>query len=120
MYDEFMVADEGDNYRMTLGTPQDVLGTKLTENSFEFQNNMQFSTFERDNDVSTRKCAKLYPSGWWFSDCYSVSLNGIYKGKTFVAIGWDEITWYKVNGEDFQKNIIKVRMLVRKSSALVG
>ena len=116
MYDEFMVADEDDNYRMTLGALQNVLGTKFTKTGLERQSNMQFSTFDRDNDVSTTHCGKTYSCGWWFAKCYSVLLNGRYMGKKLAAIVSDQVTWYKVDGKSYQKNIIKVRMLVRRKN----
>ncbi|KAH8372404.1 hypothetical protein KR093_011358 [Drosophila rubida] len=32
--------------------------------------NLEFSTFDRDNDKEIVNCAKIYSSGWWYTDCY--------------------------------------------------
>ena len=51
---------------------------------------MRFSTYDRDNDPDDSHCAKSYQGGWWYSECYSVNLNGRYElvGSQYGSIRW--------------------------------
>ncbi|XP_012549036.2 protein scabrous [Bombyx mori] len=46
--------------------------------AFEYQNHMEFSTIDRDRDISNTHCAGNYEGGWWFSHCQHVNINGKY------------------------------------------
>ena len=55
VYDYFSISDESDNYRLSLGSY-----TKGTAgDSFGYQNNMQFSTWDADHDEYSGNCAVL-------------------------------------------------------------
>ncbi|KAH8372232.1 hypothetical protein KR093_010676 [Drosophila rubida] len=43
-----------------------------TEDAMRNEENMKFTTFDRDNDHAFEyNCASRYRSGWWFRDCYN-------------------------------------------------
>lgn len=73
-YLDFEVDDEKKNYMLHIrgysGTASDQLS---------YNNNMMFSTYDRDNDKSsTSICAKNELGGWWYKACTSSNLNGAY------------------------------------------
>jgi len=58
----------------------------------------KFSTQDQDNDGWQQgSCAGTRRSGWWWGDCHSSNLNGIYYrgGKYVSAHNYGEgVTWY--------------------------
>ncbi|KAK3722857.1 hypothetical protein QZH41_020438, partial [Actinostola sp. cb2023] len=54
-YDSFNVADEADNYRLTIGAYTGNAGDSLRR-----QNNSCFTTKDRDNDEHSNNCAVMY------------------------------------------------------------
>ena len=47
--------------------------------------NMQFSTKERDNDLSRINCAVRHKGGWWHNNCCWANLNGYITVENIVA-----------------------------------
>lgn len=44
-----------------------------------YENNQQFSTYDRDHDGhDTKNCAVMREGGWWFRACGQCHLNGVY------------------------------------------
>ncbi|XP_028390982.1 ryncolin-1-like [Dendronephthya gigantea] len=70
-YGTFSVADESDKYRLHIGSYSGNAGDSLA-----FHNTMQFSTKDRDNDISSGNCAKTWNGAWWYKNCHSCNLNG--------------------------------------------
>ncbi|KAK3753564.1 hypothetical protein QZH41_006127 [Actinostola sp. cb2023] len=95
-YDSFNVADEADNYRLSIGIYAGTAGDSLS-----YHKGMEFSTKDRDNDAATtRSCAVLYPSGWWHNNCHKCNPNGMYlngKGSEFSK----GVTWYHWLGHKY-------------------
>ncbi|XP_022107416.1 microfibril-associated glycoprotein 4-like [Acanthaster planci] len=73
-YDMFRVADGSDNYRLTVQGFSGTAGDSLSRHS-----NLPFTT--RDSDDSTASnCAIIYTGAWWYDECHSSNLNGLYLG----------------------------------------
>ena len=41
-------------------------------------NNMDFSTYDLNQDTGPRDCAQIYHSAWWFYQCGAANPNGMY------------------------------------------
>ena len=51
----------------------------LSGDSLSRQNGQMFSTWDKDNDVSSMSCAQAYSGAWWYERCTYSNLNGVYK-----------------------------------------
>ena len=102
-YRELSISDASDNYRLHVngfsGSTGDSLG---------YHNRMQFSTHDRDNDITAINCAALYSGAWWYRNCRSSDLNGIYYNTETCYIG--NIRWYSLaRCASLKKVIMKIR-----------
>ncbi|XP_072029102.1 angiopoietin-related protein 7-like [Amphiura filiformis] len=77
-YESFTVGDSSSNYVLTIGSYSGNAGDSLG-----WHNNMQFTTYDRDNDGHTSiQCAEFRKGAWWYNACAYSNLNGQYLGPT--------------------------------------
>ncbi|KAH9510335.1 Ficolin-1 [Bulinus truncatus] len=89
LYSDFEIGAESGNYKLHYGT----FVTGNVDNMLSGHNGRQFSTPDRDNDISGHHCSKNYQSGWWYFDCHRANLNGIFNDKTFGhGVIWETLT----------------------------
>ncbi|XP_012938614.1 angiopoietin-related protein 7-like [Aplysia californica] len=87
-YDKFSLSGETDNYRIQIsGFSGNV------DDNMVGHNGQPFSTNDRDNDSWEKNCASVYHGAWWYNNCHSVNLNGLW-GSTGGAKGlrWKSVT----------------------------
>ncbi|KAH3791157.1 hypothetical protein DPMN_144637 [Dreissena polymorpha] len=90
LYSAFCVLSESEKYKLHVaGYSGDA------EDSLERgHNNQSFSTFDVDNDRSSRCCACKYGGGWWYYSCFYVHLNGKYVTEKETVPYLGGIHWY--------------------------
>ena len=72
IYKNFAILSKAKNY--TLQVSHHFKGNM--GDALEYHNNMQFSTKDRDNDLSTGHYSKNHGGcGWWFNSCYQAYLT---------------------------------------------
>ncbi|KAM7347458.1 angiopoietin-related protein 2-like [Cochliomyia hominivorax] len=73
-YDNFVVGNADEKYQLkSLGRYTGTIKDDLYSNVGQ-----KFSTYDNDNDMFFRNCARLREGGFWFSDCGSVHPTGPY------------------------------------------
>ncbi|EDS27702.1 fibrinogen gamma chain [Culex quinquefasciatus] len=98
-YGQFIVHSEFEKYRLHVesfmnGTAEDCMGR---------HNRMAFATTDRDDKYG---CASKYSSGWWFDNCYTANLNGLYKPGSGNAMSWHR-------QPDKRVGLLEARMMIR-------
>ena len=108
-YRTFHVADEAHGYRLFVTGYSGTAGDSLSAHD-----GMQFSTFDRDNDVHSGvvNCAAVYKGAWWYSACHSSNLNGPYLSGSHTSYA-DGIEWYAWHG--FHYSLKQTTMMIRKN-----
>jgi len=87
-YATFTVQNETYNYRLQVSGYSGNIGY----DALSYQNNMMFTTYDRDNDLSTSfNCAAGNGGGFWYNQCASCSVNAL-RGKG------DSFSWYRSAG----------------------
>jgi ficolin len=72
-YRQFHIDNAVSKYTITVTNYSGNAGDSLI-----FHNQMKFSTRDKDNDISNRKCARRSKGAWWYRDCHASNLNGQY------------------------------------------
>ena len=57
-----------------------------------YHNGQAFSTPDVDNDADCNHCAAQYQAGWWFRNCSTANLNGVYGSTSEKGIIWSSWT----------------------------
>jgi len=70
-YSTFRVLTEADNYTLQVAGFSGNAGW----DSFGNQNGMMFSTYDRDNDLSSGNCAVVFVGGFWYGSCSMCVVN---------------------------------------------
>ncbi|XP_071837597.1 fibrinogen-like protein A isoform X2 [Apostichopus japonicus] len=102
-FDLFRINNESDNYRLSgLGNysgTADIDGGPPGGYALSSHLTCDFTTFDRDNDRSSRiNCADSKHGAWWYKNCGLSNLNGNY-----MAADDDKssISWYELPGGEF-------------------
>ena len=90
-------------------------GTATNINSFEFHNGMKFSTFDFDNDLYSGNCGRIYKSGWWFKNCFTANLNGVYRAGGEVTSKGSGIHWSLASSfNSHEDSLLYTEMKIRR------
>eukprot|EP00058_Branchiostoma_floridae_P009832 XP_002595320.1 hypothetical protein BRAFLDRAFT_59778 [Branchiostoma floridae] len=105
-YDSFYVEGIKAKYRMHIGSHSGTAGDSL-----DHHNNMNFSTYDQDNDDHSSHCALTHGrGGWWYGACDEANLNQPYKvgggGDNYHGIEWEHWTSYPYS---IKSSVMKIR-----------
>lgn len=95
-YRQFMVGSESTNYKLSVSMYSGNAGDSLST-----QNEMAFTTKDRDNDLAGDNCAIRHPGAWWYKHCMTSDLNGEYFYTKNPRGSWNGIHWNGWKGKDY-------------------
>uniref|UniRef100_A0A8C5Q9I0 Fibrinogen C-terminal domain-containing protein n=1 Tax=Leptobrachium leishanense TaxID=445787 RepID=A0A8C5Q9I0_9ANUR len=105
-YSEFRIDGEDKNYTLSLT----VFNGGTAGDSFFMHRNAKFSTKDRDNDIhGTISCANTFKGGWWYTDCHSSNLNGLYLRGNHNSYA-DGVNWYSGKGHNYSYKISEMKI----------
>ena len=86
-YTSFSVGDSSSQYRLSVTGYNGTAGNSLIGDRISTDHNGQrFSTKDRDNDAwHIASCADRHRGGWWFHQCMTANLNGLYYNRTYTG-----------------------------------
>ena len=91
-YGYFEIDGPETNYTLHISQAQ---GPSDSRDSMAYHNGMQFSTYDRDNDGSSRRCTSTYNNGgWWYNNCYHAVLTGTHSSKHIRLLTRHSSTYY--------------------------
>ncbi|XP_067131676.1 techylectin-5A-like [Centruroides vittatus] len=106
LYREFWIENERQQYKIHVSDYSGDAGDSLSGH-----NNMKFSTKDRDNDIAEGNCAESYKGAWWYSNCHSSNLNGLYLNGHHKSYA-NGVIWKEWKG--YYYSIPEVEMKIRR------
>ncbi|XP_013401135.1 fibrinogen C domain-containing protein 1-B-like [Lingula anatina] len=109
LYDSFSITSERTGYQLSLGTYSGDAGDSLGVANYGSKG-MKFSTKDMDNDVYSGNCATQFKGAWWYSNCHSANLNGLYHHGAHTTFA-DGINWKSFKGHHYslKRTEMKIR-----------
>ncbi|KAL5011697.1 hypothetical protein ScPMuIL_010248, partial [Solemya velum] len=92
-YNIFDVGDADSKYLLTVSGFSGTAGDGMIH-----QNNMKFSTYDRDHDTYDSNCAAVFRGAWWYNKCHYSNLNGVYYGGPHTSYA-DGVNWSHWKGQ---------------------
>ncbi|XP_026100423.1 microfibril-associated glycoprotein 4-like [Carassius auratus] len=110
IYSSFSVGPEAAGYNLQVSG----FNNGGAGDSLSFHDGLKFSTFDKDQDVNVKNCAKSYLGGFWYSSCHKANPNGVYlwgEDPTHYAIGNVWYTW-----KDYAVSMKSINMKIKRVS----
>jgi hypothetical protein len=86
--------------------------------SLTYHNGQAFSTYDKDQDLSTLNCAESFKGAWWYDDCHYSNLNGIN-----YAVPDDSgkgITWNDFTGKSLKSVEMAINRLMYDPAPVIS
>lgn len=83
----------------------------ITGDSLQYENGQAFTTKDRDNGPHVINCAIYSHGAWWYKNCSSSNLNGLYLGGGKIddkGISW---FYFKSNYYSMKSSSMMIRRL---------
>ncbi|XP_062298602.1 microfibril-associated glycoprotein 4-like isoform X2 [Scomber scombrus] len=106
-YSSFSIDPESHGYRLHVsGFTNGGAGDGLT-----FHNGQKFSTFDKDQDSSSRvNCARKYLGAFWYNSCDNANPNGVYRWGADDTINRVGVEWYNWKGRNYSLKTISMKI----------
>ncbi|KAK9530952.1 hypothetical protein VZT92_012424 [Zoarces viviparus] len=78
--------------------------------SLSYHNGQQFSTFDKDQEVSLLNCAKKYLGAFWYNNCYYANPNGVYRWGADDTVPYVGVEWHHWKGNNYSLKAISMKI----------
>ena len=113
-YTSFSVGDSLSQYRLSVSGYNGTAGNSLFGDRVALDHNGQrFSTKDRDYDLwFHNSCADRHRGGWWFHQCMTANLNGLYYNGTYTGSASypDGIVWSTWRGRLYSLKFSEMKL----------
>nr|XP_048679113.1 LOW QUALITY PROTEIN: ficolin-2-like [Caretta caretta] len=103
-FSSFKITGETEKYTLIIGPF--VNGT--AGDSLTMQNNMPFTTQDRDNDLYSGNCATSFKGAWWYKECHWSNLNGLYLRGAHESYA-DGVNWKTGKGHKYSYKVSEMK-----------
>ena len=104
-YKVFEILDSSVQYALVIGGY-----SGNANNSLIYHNNMKFTTKDRDNDAySAANCAVPSTGAWWYNNCHTCNLNGLYVQGGTPANGHN-VLWGDWKGSNYSLRFTEMKV----------
>ena len=106
-YSTFRVLDSSRKYTLIIGGYSGDAGDSIT-----YQNGMNFTTFDEDNDHHSNifvNCAIAFKGAWWYRSCYHSNLNGRYLSGNYTSFA-DGVNWNSWKGQNYSLKTTEMKL----------
>eukprot|EP00105_Crassostrea_gigas_P034111 XP_019918259.1 PREDICTED: techylectin-5A [Crassostrea gigas] len=100
VYRRLSIGDENQGFQLLI---EDYIGT--SGDSMSGHNGAQFYTKDHDSN----SCAAQYKGGWWYKNCHSANLNGIYLNGSHSSFA-DGIEWKAWHGYNYSLKFTEMKI----------
>ncbi|XP_030018879.1 microfibril-associated glycoprotein 4-like isoform X1 [Sphaeramia orbicularis] len=105
-YSQFSVGSECHGYKLSVsGFTNGGAGDSLSPH-----NGNKFSTFDKDQDVWHKNCAKSFLGAFWYGACHRANPNGVYRWGADGSIHAAGVDWYHWKGYDYSLKAISMKI----------
>ena len=103
-YSTFQVLDSSRKYKLKVSGYSGNAG-----DSFSYQNGMNFTTKDQDNDAYPNNCATDYKGAWWYNYCHDSNLNGQYLSGSHTSYA-DGVNWLALRGYYYSFKVSEMKL----------
>jgi ficolin len=104
-YSTFRVLDSSRKYTLIIGGYSGDAG-----DSMAWQNGMNFTTFDEDNDRhSSINCAITFKGAWWYNHCHHSNLNGRYLSGHYTSSA-DGVSWWHWRNHQYSLKTTELKL----------
>ena len=87
-YSIFNIGDSDTKYKLLV---QGYTGN--AGDSLNWHNGMKFTTRDHDYDANSSNCAVMFKGAWWYKNCHTSNLNGLYLSGNNTSYA-EGVIWY--------------------------
>ncbi|XP_019958648.1 microfibril-associated glycoprotein 4-like [Paralichthys olivaceus] len=111
-YSSFVIDSEHTGYQLHLGS----FSGGAAGDSFTLHNSMKFTTYDKDQDMWDKNCARYYLGGFWYNACHTANPNGMYAPHGAIAHESVQVIWNSWKNPNYSLKTVAMKIRSTKCS----